>query len=66
MSNNKLPFYKGVTLIVSLSLVALLISSLPFVKRLSLSPLIIGIIVGMIYGNTLRKKLPDSWVPGNY
>lgn len=64
MSNNKLPFYKGVTLIVSLSLVALLISSLPFVKRLSLSPLIIGIIVGMIYGNTLRKKLPDSWVPG--
>ncbi len=51
-------------LIVSLSLVALFISQIPFVKSLSLSPLIVGIIIGMIYGNTLRKRLPDQWVPG--
>ncbi|MDD4698582.1 MAG: YeiH family protein [Fermentimonas sp.] len=64
MLKNKGPFIKGVMLIVSLSLVALFISQIPFVKSLSLSPLIVGIIIGMIYGNTLRKRLPDQWVPG--
>ena len=64
MSNNKGPFIKGVILIVSLSLVALFISRLPSVKSLSLSPLIVGIIIGMIYGNTLRKRTPEQWMPG--
>lgn len=64
MSHNKIPFAKGVILIALISIVAIYISALPFVKNLSLSPLIIGIILGMIYGNTLRKNLPDNWVPG--
>ena len=34
------------------------------VKQLSLSPLIIGIILGMLYANSLRNKLPETWVPG--
>lgn len=33
-------------------------------KQLSLSPLIIGIILGMLYANSLRNKLPETWVPG--
>lgn len=33
-------------------------------KTVSLSPLIIGIILGMIYGNTFRHRLPETWVPG--
>ncbi len=64
MLKNKVPFFKGIMLIVSLSIVALLISRVPFVKNLSLSPLIVGIILGMIFGNTLRKRVPDDWVPG--
>jgi len=28
------------------------------------SPLIIGIILGAIYGNTLGTKLPEQWIPG--
>ena len=35
-----------------------------FVKRLSFSPMIVGIILGMLYANSLRNNLPDTWVPG--
>lgn len=31
---------------------------------LSISPLIIGIVLGMIYANLLRMHLPETWVPG--
>lgn len=33
-------------------------------KAISLSPLIIGIILGMIYANSLRNHLPETWGPG--
>ena len=33
-------------------------------KRLSFSPLIVGIILGMLYANSLRNRLPETWVPG--
>ncbi|MGM9753095.1 MAG: YeiH family protein [Candidatus Cryptobacteroides sp.] len=40
------------------------IAGFDFVKKLSFSPLIVGIILGMIYANTLRSVLPQSWAPG--
>lgn len=33
-------------------------------KHLSLSPLIVGIVLGMLYANSLRNHLPETWVPG--
>ncbi|MCM1369010.1 MAG: YeiH family protein [Candidatus Amulumruptor caecigallinarius] len=33
-------------------------------KSISISPLIIGIILGMAYANSLRNHLPDTWTPG--
>lgn len=33
-------------------------------KSLSFSPLIVGIILGMLYANSLRNRLPETWVPG--
>lgn len=54
----------GVLLIAVLSCAAFLIAGLPFVKKLSFSPLIVGILLGMVYANTWRKRLPESWVPG--
>lgn len=49
-----------------LSLVAFVIADIPFVhNKLRFSPLIIGIILGMIYGNCfLRKGIPQAWDPG--
>lgn len=37
---------------------------MPVIKHLSLSPLIVGIILGMLYANSLRNHLPKTWVPG--
>lgn len=54
----------GVLLIVLFSFSAFYISGFEFVRKLSLSPLIVGIILGMVYANSLRNKLPETWVPG--
>ncbi len=35
-----------------------------FFREISFSPMIIGIILGMIYANTLRMNLPATWTPG--
>ncbi|GAB2917308.1 YeiH family protein [Paraburkholderia jirisanensis] len=40
------------------------IASLPAVAGLGLSPLIVGIVAGAIYGNALRDGMPDSWAAG--
>ena len=46
----------GIALIALMSLSAFYIAGIPEVKALSLSPLIVGIIIGMIYANTLRCR----------
>lgn len=54
----------GILLITLFSFAAFYIAEIPFVKRLSFSPLIVGIILGMLYANSLRNRLPETWVPG--
>jgi uncharacterized integral membrane protein (TIGR00698 family) len=54
----------GILLIVLFSLSAFYISDFAVVKRMSLSPLIVGILLGMLYANSLRNRLPETWVPG--
>lgn len=54
----------GILLIVLFSFSAFYIADFDFIKRLSFSPLIVGIILGMLYANSLRNKLPETWVPG--
>ena len=53
----------GILLIALFSCSAFYIAEIPFVKSLSFSPLIVGIILGMIYANSLRNRLPETWVP---
>ena len=54
----------GILFVALFSLSATYVSKVPFVAKLGISPLIIGIILGMIYANTLRNNLPEVWVPG--
>ena len=54
----------GVLLITLFSCAAFYIGDMDFVKSLSLSPMIVGIVLGMLYANSLRNNLPDTWVPG--
>ena len=61
---NKGEVLHGILLIVLFSFSAFYIAEFQFIKNLSLSPLIVGIILGMLYANSLRNKLPETWVPG--
>jgi len=54
----------GILLIVLFSFSAFYIAEFDFVRNLSFSPLIVGIILGMLYANSLRNRLPETWVPG--
>lgn len=54
----------GILLIVLFSFSAFYVAEFEWVKHLSLSPLIVGIVMGMLYANSLRNKLPETWVPG--
>lgn len=54
----------GVLLIALFSFSAFYIAEFQFVKDLSFSPLIVGILLGMLYANSLRNHLPETWVPG--
>lgn len=63
-SNGRASMLHGVLLIALFSCAAFYIGDIQIIKSLSLSPLIIGIILGMIYANSLRSNLPQTWVPG--
>ncbi|MDE6854238.1 MAG: YeiH family protein [Muribaculaceae bacterium] len=54
----------GVLLIFLFSCAAFYIGSAKVFVDLSFSPMIIGIILGMLYANRLRNNLPETWVPG--
>lgn len=54
----------GVLLITLFACAAFYIGDMAWVKALSLSPLVVGIILGMLYANSLRNNLPQTWVPG--
>ncbi|SPB18309.1 membrane protein [Caballeronia novacaledonica] len=40
------------------------LASIPAVAGLGISPLIVGIVAGAVYGNALRHGMPDSWAAG--
>jgi len=54
----------GLLFVTLFAVTAIYCSEFPPIKRMGVSPLIIGIVLGMIYGNTLRMALPARWVPG--
>lgn len=64
LSEQRSSMLHGVLLITLFSCAAFYIGDMSFVKSLSFSPMIVGIILGMLYANSLRNNLPDTWVPG--
>ena len=64
ISEKRSSMLHGVLLITLFSCAAFYIGEMNFVKELSFSPMIVGIILGMLYANSLRNNLPDTWVPG--
>jgi len=64
ISEQKGQFLHGILLIVFMALSAFFLAGFDFVKSLSISPLIVGILIGMIYANTLGKFMPPAWAAG--
>ncbi len=64
LSEKRSSMLHGVLLITLFSCAAFYIGDMGFVKSLSFSPMIVGIILGMLYANSLRNNLPEAWVPG--
>lgn len=54
----------GILFMALFACAAFFIGQAQLMRDLSFSPLIIGIILGMLYANSLRSHLPDTWVPG--
>ena len=64
MSEERGNMLHGVLLIALFSCAAFYIGDFPWVKSLSFSPMIVGIMLGMLYANSLRNRLPATGVPG--
>ncbi len=64
LSNDQLSKLNGILLVTLFAGFAFYLGDFSIFKKLSISPMIIGIIVGMIYANTLRKNLPENWGAG--
>lgn len=54
----------GLWFVALFAMSALYVAQLPFFQWLGLSPLIIGIVMGMGYGNTIRGGMPEAWTSG--
>lgn len=64
ITEKKASMLHGILLMTLFACAAFYIGEIQFLKDISLSPMIIGIILGMIYANSLRNHLPETWVPG--
>lgn len=64
MKSGKASTLHGVLFITLFSFAAYYIAEFPIFRSLSFSPLIVGIILGMVYANTLRSHLPAEWTLG--
>ncbi len=64
MSDYKKNQLYGVLFVGLIAVASMFIAELQFVKSLSLSPLIIGILLGIVIANTIRRRLPFKWQSG--
>jgi len=63
-TENRAHTTKGLLFVAFFAALATVISLIPAVKSTGMSPLIIGVLISMAYGNTLRKNLPQKWLLG--
>ncbi|WP_428025127.1 YeiH family protein [Arcobacter sp.] len=62
--DNKKGTIFGIIFVALFSLLATYLSELRIFKSIGISPLIIGIVLGMIFANSLKSKFPKSWNRG--
>ena len=63
-SANRPHTLNGILFVALFATSATYIADFAWLKHLGISPLIVGIVLGMFYANTLRSHLPAAWNPG--
>lgn len=56
--------FNGVLFVALFAFAVTQLAAWPPIARLGMSPLIVGIACGALYGNVLRAGMPDSWAAG--
>jgi len=54
----------GISFVAIIAVVSTLISKIEEVQSLGISPLVVGIVIGIVFANTLHSKMPSSWETG--
>jgi uncharacterized integral membrane protein (TIGR00698 family) len=54
----------GILFVAIFAAAATLVADTSLIKGLGISPLVIGIVMGIIYANTLHQHIPSEWGPG--
>ena len=54
----------GILFVALFALAVTQLAAIPAIARLGISPLIVGIVAGALYGNALRDGVPASWAAG--
>jgi len=62
--DNRANTLNGILFVALLAMAATYLAELSFFKELAISPLILGIVIGIFYGNSLRHKFPSAWHGG--
>ena len=52
----------GVLFVALMTVAVMQLSDLPVIRQLGFSPLVVGIVCGMLYGNFLRGTMPADWL----
>jgi len=61
---NRKATLSGILFVAIFAIVATLISTIEVVRSFGISPLVIGIVIGIFYANTLNHKTPKEWATG--
>ena len=56
--------FMGIAFIAIIAIVSSFLAQTSTLKTLGISPLVVGIVIGIIFANTLHHKMPTSWETG--
>ena len=54
----------GILFVAIFAAAATMIANIKFVSSLGISPLVVGIVIGIFYANTLHNHIPKAWESG--
>ena len=63
-AQNRNGTFSGIFFVTIFAAAATMIANLDMVSSLGISPLVVGIVMGIFYANTLHNQIPDAWNSG--